>query len=223
MSSPASWNSGSTGRGEFWVPVTRCSSGTNGPRLVQCRRGPRQVDSDLRPVRRRDWLRDGGRRRRACVERVAELAPQAGSGVRATKRMKPSWSPCHSSSSRPDFSRGKSYSVSDRYAARPTNRSNLSNKTFPGEADDLSVIGAGVGRTGTLTLKLALERLGVGPCYHMKRSSIIISMRMYRCGIARRPANRSIGIGSSRITGRPWTSRLRPSAGNSRSTTRPRK
>ena len=31
----------------------------------------------------------------------------------------------------------------------------------------LSVIGAGVGRTGTLSLKLALERLGLGPCYHM--------------------------------------------------------
>lgn len=32
----------------------------------------------------------------------------------------------------------------------------------------LSVIGAGFGRTGTLSLKLALERLGLGPCYHMK-------------------------------------------------------
>jgi hypothetical protein len=32
----------------------------------------------------------------------------------------------------------------------------------------LSVIGAGLGRTGTLSLKLALERLGLGPCYHMK-------------------------------------------------------
>jgi Sulfotransferase domain len=32
----------------------------------------------------------------------------------------------------------------------------------------LSVIGAGVGRTGTLSLKFALERLGFGPCYHMK-------------------------------------------------------
>ncbi len=31
----------------------------------------------------------------------------------------------------------------------------------------LSVIGAGLGRTGTLSLKLALERLGFGPCYHM--------------------------------------------------------
>lgn len=31
----------------------------------------------------------------------------------------------------------------------------------------LSVIGAGLGRTGTLSLKLALEQLGFGPCYHM--------------------------------------------------------
>lgn len=31
----------------------------------------------------------------------------------------------------------------------------------------LDVIGAGFGRTGTLTLKTALERLGFGPCYHM--------------------------------------------------------
>ena len=31
----------------------------------------------------------------------------------------------------------------------------------------LSVIGAGFGRTGTMSLKLALDRLGFGPCYHM--------------------------------------------------------
>lgn len=31
----------------------------------------------------------------------------------------------------------------------------------------LSVIGAGFGRTGTLSLKAALETLGVGRCYHM--------------------------------------------------------
>ncbi|MGE4058333.1 MAG: sulfotransferase family protein, partial [Sphingomonadales bacterium] len=31
----------------------------------------------------------------------------------------------------------------------------------------LSVIGAGFGRTGTLSLKLALETLGFDPCYHM--------------------------------------------------------
>lgn len=31
----------------------------------------------------------------------------------------------------------------------------------------LEVIGAGLGRTGTLSLKFALEHLGFGPCYHM--------------------------------------------------------
>lgn len=31
----------------------------------------------------------------------------------------------------------------------------------------LKVIGAGLGRTGTLTLKTALEELGFGPCHHM--------------------------------------------------------
>ena len=31
----------------------------------------------------------------------------------------------------------------------------------------MEVIGAGFGRTGTLSLKAALEQLGFGPCYHM--------------------------------------------------------
>jgi hypothetical protein len=31
----------------------------------------------------------------------------------------------------------------------------------------MQVIGAGLGRTGTLSLKIALEQLGFGPCYHM--------------------------------------------------------
>src|SRR6185437_7267060 len=31
----------------------------------------------------------------------------------------------------------------------------------------LKVIGAGYGRTGTMSLKLALEQLGFGPCHHM--------------------------------------------------------
>lgn len=40
----------------------------------------------------------------------------------------------------------------------------------PGAAigrDGLKIIGAGFGRTGTLSLKAALEELGFGPCYHM--------------------------------------------------------
>ena len=32
----------------------------------------------------------------------------------------------------------------------------------------LEVIGAGFGRTGTESMKLALEALGLGPCHHMK-------------------------------------------------------
>lgn len=32
----------------------------------------------------------------------------------------------------------------------------------------IEVIGAGLPRTGTLSLKCALERLGFGPCFHMK-------------------------------------------------------
>ncbi|TCO77623.1 sulfotransferase family protein [Chromatocurvus halotolerans] len=32
----------------------------------------------------------------------------------------------------------------------------------------MKVIGAGLGRTGTYSLKAALERLGFGPCYHME-------------------------------------------------------
>ena len=31
----------------------------------------------------------------------------------------------------------------------------------------MKVIGAGFGRTGTMSLKVALEQLGLGPCYHM--------------------------------------------------------
>ncbi len=31
----------------------------------------------------------------------------------------------------------------------------------------LKIIGAGLGRTGTMSLKIALEGLGFGPCYHM--------------------------------------------------------
>ncbi len=32
---------------------------------------------------------------------------------------------------------------------------------------ELKIIGAGFGRTGTLSMKAALEELGFGPCYHM--------------------------------------------------------
>ncbi|MGB5319043.1 sulfotransferase family protein, partial [Eudoraea sp.] len=32
----------------------------------------------------------------------------------------------------------------------------------------ISIIGAGVGRTGTYSLRLAINQLGFGPCHHME-------------------------------------------------------
>jgi hypothetical protein len=43
----------------------------------------------------------------------------------------------------------------------------------------LKVIGAGFGRTGTLSLKLALEQLGFGPCYHMTEVFRLGSERLW--------------------------------------------
>ena len=43
----------------------------------------------------------------------------------------------------------------------------------------LSIIGAGLGRTGTLSLKRALEELGFGPCYHGLDSNIGEIERIY--------------------------------------------
>jgi hypothetical protein len=42
--------------------------------------------------------------------------------------------------------------------------------TVAGKATGLKVIGAGFGRTGTASLKVALEELGFGPCYHMSEA-----------------------------------------------------
>lgn len=42
----------------------------------------------------------------------------------------------------------------------------------------LKIIGAGLGRTGTLSLKLALEHLGFGPCYHMLEIMSVAQVRM---------------------------------------------
>ena len=48
----------------------------------------------------------------------------------------------------------------------------------------LSVIGAGFGRTGTLSLKFALETLGYDKCYHMMElrhhSGVVRAFAIYR-------------------------------------------
>lgn len=42
----------------------------------------------------------------------------------------------------------------------------------------LKVIGLGIGRTGTYSLKAALERLGFGPCYHMTEVMAHLPVRL---------------------------------------------
>lgn len=42
----------------------------------------------------------------------------------------------------------------------------------------LQVIGLGVGRTGTYSLKAALEQLGLGPCHHMERVAQDMSVQV---------------------------------------------
>jgi len=56
----------------------------------------------------------------------------------------------------------------------------------------LHVIGAGLGRTGTYSLKLALEQLGLGPCHHMEE-------------VLRQPAEQ-IPLWSAAVRGQPdWS------------------
>lgn len=42
----------------------------------------------------------------------------------------------------------------------------------------LKVIGAGLGRTGTHSLKLALNHLGLGPCHHMEEVLFNLPMQV---------------------------------------------
>ncbi len=47
----------------------------------------------------------------------------------------------------------------------------------------MKVIGAGLPRTGTLTQKVALEMLGLGPCYHWV--DVLADLDRWRSGSAR--------------------------------------
>ncbi len=53
----------------------------------------------------------------------------------------------------------------------------------------LKVIGAGVGRTGTYSMKLALNRLGFGPCHHMEEvaSRLPVQLPLWQAAVAGRP------------------------------------
>jgi hypothetical protein len=61
-----------------------------------------------------------------------------------------------------------SAAIRNEVVVRETRFSGSGFGTSEGDPDmALKLIGAGLGRTGTLSLKLALEQLGFGPCYHM--------------------------------------------------------
>jgi Sulfotransferase domain len=51
----------------------------------------------------------------------------------------------------------------------------------------LSIIGAGLPRTGTLSLKTAVEQLGFGPCFHCLDGSASIVERVFSLALDRRP------------------------------------
>ena len=71
----------------------------------------------------------------------------------------------------------------------------------------IQVIGAGLGRTGTLSLKAALEELGFAKCYHMLE--VLAQKTTQKPGMPRRGANRSTGTHCSKVTVRPWICRVR--------------
>ena len=48
----------------------------------------------------------------------------------------------------------------------------------------LKIIGAGMGRTGTYSLNLALEEIGFGPCYHMDEVFRIAQQTQYWADVA---------------------------------------
>ena len=64
----------------------------------------------------------------------------------------------------------------------------------------LKVIGAGFGRTGTHSLKIALEMLGFAPCYHM--------VEVFTHAAIRKPGKRPRV--AARSTGMRWWALTRP-------------
>src|SRR6266704_1587104 len=53
----------------------------------------------------------------------------------------------------------------------------------------LRVIGAGVGRTGTHSLKLAINHLGLGPCHHMEEVlfNLPVQLPLWAAAVTGRP------------------------------------
>ncbi|HOB63478.1 MAG TPA: sulfotransferase, partial [Candidatus Competibacteraceae bacterium] len=63
----------------------------------------------------------------------------------------------------------------------------------------MHVIGAGVGRTGTYSLKLALNQLGLGPCHHMEEvlHNMAVQVPLWTAALEGRPDWQAIYHGYS--------------------------
>lgn len=60
--------------------------------------------------------------------------------------------------------------------------------TERGTAMSIGVIGTGVGRTGTYSLKLAVNELGLGPCHHMEEvlHNMLVQVPLWRAALGGR-------------------------------------
>ncbi len=76
----------------------------------------------------------------------------------------------------------------------------------------MEIIGAGFGRTGTMSLKVALEELGFGPCYHMiEVFGHPEHLGFWEAAWHGQPVDWDGFLGA---TGRPWTGRPARSTGS---------
>jgi hypothetical protein len=55
----------------------------------------------------------------------------------------------------------------------------------------LKIIGTGVGRTGTHSLKSAINQLGLGPCHHMEEvmHHMPVQLPLWQAAVKGRPAS----------------------------------
>lgn len=67
----------------------------------------------------------------------------------------------------------------------------------------LEIIGAGFGRTGTVSMKAALEILGFGPCYHMRE--ILARRPGYNDGHLELWSEHARALSAGRPSPMPWT------------------
>lgn len=69
----------------------------------------------------------------------------------------------------------------------------------------LKVIGAGFGRTGTMSLQLALNKIGVGPCHHMQHVNADVATKLHAVKNGEKPDWDSLLEGYQSAVDWPWS------------------